>query len=700
MTTLLIDNHDSFTYNLYQLLANFQGETLVVRNDDLAAWHRLDFDHIDRIVISPGPGRPDRAGDFGLSLIAVRDQLRPLLGVCLGHQGLCVVSGGRIVRAPEPMHGRASWIRHDGSELFEGLPSPFRAVRYHSLAAVDLPPAITCTARSDDDVVMAVRHERWPAWGVQFHPESISTEFGAELLANFLRLTGGDPRRRRPGGARRPVAQAQVGESSGQLRVSWQRLESVPDPAAAISALFGEQDVAFWIDTLGVDSEDNAYTYVGGSGGPHSETVEYDLGRASVTVSRPDGQRTEAATIFDYLNPRLAAHRLAVDAPAPLNLGYVGWFGYELKSLTTGAQRHTSPYPDAFFVLADRMLIIDHSASTAWLATLEDDMTAPEAAAWRRSASDRLDRLPEEPMPDLGAEPECGPDVVLRHDLATYSHMIAACQEHIRDGETYEVCLTNHLTIDADVDPLTLFRILRQTSPAPFSTFFRTKTLAIVGASPERFLTIHDGSVRSKPMKGTRRRGSTPDEDEHLREDLRTSVKDRAENLMITDLVRNDLGLIAKPGTVRVEDLYRVQTYEHVHQMISVVCADVADGRSAIGCVQATFPGGSMTGAPKERTMSIIDDLEGAARGIYSGASGFLSFDGGLDLSMVIRTFIVEPGRLTAGTGGAITALSDPQAEIDETLVKVRALLRAVRLTLDSETVAGRVSMPGGDLMG
>lgn len=190
MKTLIIDNYDSYTFNLFQLIAQVNGqEPLVVRNDELS-WRELSHLRVDNIVISPGPGTPARASDFGVCGDVLRCARVPVLGVCLGHQGLVHVCGGRIAHAPEVMHGRLSAIYHDGCALFAGVPQGFLAVRYHSLAAAEpLPPVLRRVAWTADGVVMAVEHLRWPQWGVQFHPESICTQFGAQILANFRDLT-------------------------------------------------------------------------------------------------------------------------------------------------------------------------------------------------------------------------------------------------------------------------------------------------------------------------------------------------------------------------------------------------------------------------------------------------------------------------------------------------------------------------------
>ena len=260
-----------------------------------------------------------------------------------------------------------------------------------------------------------------------------------------------------------------------------------------------------------------------------------------------------------------------------------------------------------------------------------------------------------------------------------YLEEIGECKRLLAEGETYEVCLTNSVLAAAPADPLALYRELRRVNPAPFSSYLRFGSAVVLSSSPERFLRVgRDRWVEAKPIKGTSRRGATPAEDVQLAERLRGDEKNRAENLMIADLLRNDLGRVCEVGTVHVPELMRVESYETVHQLVTTVRGLLGEGRGPLDCVRACFPPGSMTGAPKPRTMRILDRLEGDARGVYSGAIGYLGLGGGCDLSVAIRTIVCDGEAARIGAGGAIVTLSDPDDEFEEMLLKARAALRAI----------------------
>jgi para-aminobenzoate synthetase len=717
MKTLLIDNYDSFTYNLFQLLGEVNGEPPeVVRNDE-ASWDELARRDFDNVVISPGPGRPDDRLDFGLCADAIRHAKAPLLGVCLGHQGLCWAFGGRVERAPEAVHGRVGAVIHDGSPLFAGIPREFQAVRYHSLCvAGSLPDELKATAWASDGVLMGVAHRRRPLWGVQFHPESISTEHGRRLLANFRDLTrahapGSSSRRADrgrnmaatgpDGGSARPWAgfghdAAATGPGRPGPMLLVERLETFHDPERAFGDLYADSENAFWLDSSRHDGR-SRFSFIGDDGGPFGAAISYDVAAGEVSVARGEATTTHRETIFDYLRreTRRLRHLAPDDLPFDLACGFAGYLGYELKADCGGDLAHESPLPDAAFVFAGRMLAFDHREGHTYLLCLAD---AASAAAGRRWLADVSERLAAPAPPGDSPTPAQAEPVEFRlaRSRERYLDDIAACKELLLDGETYEVCLTNRIEADVAPDPLSTYRALRRVNPAPFAAYLSFGGFAVLSSSPERFLRVErDGWAEAKPIKGTSRRGATAVEDVRRAERLRTSEKNRAENLMITDLLRNDLGRVCDIGTVHVPHLMQVETYETVHQIVSTVRGLLRPGVDAPGCVRACFPPGSMTGAPKKRTMEIIDELERDARGVYSGAIGYFGLGGGCDLSVVIRTVVIDGETTTIGVGGAIVTLSDPDDEYREALLKGEAPMRAIDVEAAEAAATGSLDSNG-----
>jgi para-aminobenzoate synthetase len=700
MKTLLIDNYDSFTYNLFQLLAEANGdEPLVVHNDD-ASWEELSQLEFDNVVISPGPGRPDREADFGVCARAIAEAEVPLLGVCLGHQGLGLVSGGTVVHAPEVMHGRLSAVLHEESPLFAGIPREFQAVRYHSLCVqTPLPDELEPIAWTSDGILMAVAHRSRPRWGVQFHPESISTEYGRKLLANFRDLTdahvaatGGTARVR--GGAAASVPSAPPREwrpeARPRLTLSVKRLDTLVDAERAFVHLYGDSEHAFWLDSSKVD-ERSRFSFMGAAGGPLSAVITYDVADGVVRVDRNGVDESFEESIFDYLSREMRRLRYSSDdLPFDLNCGFVGYLGYELKADCEGTAAHASAMPDAAFVFADRVIAFDHVERTTYVLSIAIDEPAAveDAERWIRDTSLRLVSLPPIEAPDwerLSGERGDPPvQFGLRRSHQQYLDDIARCKQELINGETYEICLTNKVTAEVRPEPLPLYRTLRRVNPAPFSAFLRVGDAAVLSSSPERFLSIgRDRWAEAKPIKGTCRRGATPAEDVHLAEELRSDEKTRAENLMIADLLRNDLGVVCEVGTVHVPFLMHVESYETVHQLVSTVRGLLREDVEPPDCIRACFPGGSMTGAPKKRTMEIIDELEGEARGVYSGAIGYFGLSGGVDLNIVIRTIVIDGETATLGVGGAIVMQSDAEDEYQEIVLKGRAPMQAVDPRVD-----------------
>lgn len=685
MHTLLVDNHDSYTFNLFQLIAEVNGrEPVVVTNDDpfLVA---APLDGFDNIVISPGPGQPWNRRDVGFLGELLDRTTLPVLGICLGHQFLARHSGGTVAFAPRPQHGHLTRVSHAGDPLFDGVPAVFTAVRYHSLCVEEpLPPTLIGTAWAEDGILMALRHRDLPRWGVQFHPESIASEHGRELLVNFARLT--DPSWS-PVAPPAPAAPVRTRPAAG-LQLAVEVLPLAVDTETAYRELWEGSPSCFWLDSSRVEAGLSRFSFLGDASGPWGETLTYRVGDGAVRVEDADGVRTEPGTVFEVLDQRLR-DRAVADPGLPFDFtgGYVGYFGYELKNdrgvgVPPGG-RHVASTPDAVWMFAGRFVAVDHELGATYVLAVHDgtDERRREADRWIRRTTDRL-LTSEAPAPaPMEAPATVDPVDHLVVDQQRYERDVERCRDQLKRGESYEICLTNKLRLPFRDDDTAFYRRLRRANPVPYGALLRFDDVAVFCASPERFLRIEtDGTVESKPIKGTAARHPDPAVDEMVARSLAADPKTQAENLMIVDLLRNDLGQVCEVGTVGVSKYMAVESYATVHQLVSTVVGRLKPEVSPVQSVRHCFPGGSMTGAPKLRTMAIIDELETEARGVYSGALGYFGLAGGADLNIVIRTAVRHGDELTIGAGGAVVLDSEPRAEFDEMTLKAASALRAFRL--------------------
>ncbi|CAM03307.1 para-aminobenzoate synthetase [Saccharopolyspora erythraea NRRL 2338] len=694
MRTLIIDNYDSYTYNLFQLIAEVNGQEPVVITNDATAAEEVDLAEYDNIVISPGPGRPDRSGDFGISGAITARAGIPVLGVCLGHQGIAAVHGAPVVPAPAPRHGHLTRVTHDDRDLFAGIPQRFVAVRYHSLCVPEeLPAELEATAWAEDGVLMGIRHRHRPLWGVQFHPESIETQFGRRLMANFRRLTeertavlGPRPAATDAPAAHRP-RRAAAAVTHYNLHV--ETIDAAVDTEAAYTRLFSASDRGFWLDSAHVEPGLSRFSFLGDDSGPFAEVATYRVGEDAVAVDAQGGATTRfAGTIFDYIEDQVARRVVTgPDLPFEFSGGYVGYFGYELKADCGSANRHRSATPDACWLFADRFVAVDHEAARTYVVALSADRpgSPAEAQRWINATTAALRELPSTTAaprrpgrPAPAAVDVAAVEKRLVRDREQYIADVESCRRELHAGESYEICVTNAVRIPAEQTGYDFYRELRRRNPAPYAAYLRLDEVEVACSSPERFLRVdHHRVAETKPIKGTAPRGGTESEDAELRENLVSSPKTRAENLMIVDLLRNDLGRVCEVGSVHVPVLMAAESYATVHQLVSTIRGTLRRDLGVVDCVRACFPGGSMTGAPKLRTMEIIDSLETEARGVYSGAIGFIGCGGTADLNIAIRTAVLSAGEWHVGAGGAIVLDSDPVEEYEEMLLKACAPLRA-----------------------
>ncbi|OFT49116.1 hypothetical protein HMPREF3155_11925 [Corynebacterium sp. HMSC06D04] len=628
MNLLIVDNHDSFTFNLVDYVRRVTGcEPTVVPND--IPWARIDLALYDAAIISPGPGSPANPADLGISANVLREFTGPILGVCLGMQAMVHLEGGEVGLASAPAHGIVTEVDHDGSGLFEGLASPHRVVRYHSLVAHRVPECFDVTATCADTfgttLTMAIAHRTKPQWGVQFHPESLLTDSGPQLFENFLGL------------ARRYYARQYFCVRTVDKEVS---LED------AARALTGN---AFWLDF-------GRFSILGDDSGHRARHLSYNC--------QPGKDFFEVAK-REYERHVLPAR---VGAPIPgcdFALGWVGYLGYEVgveKQRFAQSQRHRSPGPDAEFIFCDRAIVVDHEQRRTHLLSFADD------SKWQLKLA--TDSVPQAPWQSPGR---------LVHGEQEYLERIAAAQDYMVRGESYEVCLTNRIELEPVPNPLETFLQLRAANPSKRTGFLGFAGNALLSTSPEQFLSIDAWrNVSSTPIKGTSPRDTDPEIDAANARSLR-GEKTTSELLMVVDMVRHDVARAC--DDVRVPHGFQVHSYSTVHQLMCEVTGRLKQQSSPIDAIEAAFPGGSMTGAPKERTMQIIDELEDTWRGVYSGAFGYLSLTGTADFSMVIRSVVSNERGAYYGVGGAVLAVSEPSAEWEETMVKARPLFNQLGMT-------------------
>lgn len=483
------------------------------------------------------------------------------------------------------------------------------------------------------------------------------------------------------------------------LELRAERIDAAPDPAGLFESLFGHSANAVWLDSS-LAPEGNAaaercrFSILADDGGPFGQSVRHSSGSTQVSIGNAS-VRTEGP-FFRWLDGVWGRRALRGPAgyPCEFTLGWLGYLGYELKR-ETGGSDVTAESPDACLLFAGRAVVLDHLERTVWLLTL-DTADAGDWLETARSATAAAHGYAAAPGDGDGASgvgvgaavPGHAPlDFTARDSEVAYKSKITEAQYEIAEGNTYEVCLTTALTARLPgeaLDPWQAYLALRRRNPAPFASFLRFGDLTVASTSPERFLRIAaDGGMRAEPIKGTRHRDADPARDALLRQELESSPKDRAENIMIVDLLRNDLSHFAVPGSVSVSRLCAIESYATVHQMVSTIDARLRPGMPRAEAVAACFPAGSMTGAPKVSTMAILDRLEGAPRGVYSGAIGYFSLNGATDLAVAIRTLVLS-GRagggsgLSLGVGGAITADSSPQEEYEEIRTKAFGVLSAL----------------------
>ena len=384
--------------------------------------------------------------------------------------------------------------------------------------------------------------------------------------------------------------------------------------------------------------------------------------RRGVESSRDDPLKLLARALGDF-EPTIG--------DLPFSGGAIGCFAYDLgrrfERLPASADSDIA-FPDMAVGIYDWAFVVDHLERRRYLVGAGRDDTTRERWSELLCLGESSPARPTAAFEVISA-------VRSNFEREAYARAFAAVQDHIRRGDCYQVNLAQRFVATVSGDAWNAYEVLRTVSPAPFSAFMRTPHGEILSSSPERFLHVRDGRVETRPIKGTRARSKDAARDRQMRQALADSAKDRAENVMIVDLLRNDLGKVCEPGSVAVEKLFDIESFSHVHHMVSTVTGRLAPGRHPLDLLRACFPGGSVTGAPKVRAMQIIDELEPHRRNVYCGGIGYLGFNGRMDLNVAIRTLLREGDAIYAWAGGGIVADSDVDAEYQESLDKAEGLL-------------------------
>jgi para-aminobenzoate synthetase component 1 len=478
------------------------------------------------------------------------------------------------------------------------------------------------------------------------------------------------------------VKSTNFGEEVGNMKRHFLLEEVVTSlsPSQAFE-IFKDRPFSFFLDS-GMDPEKlGRFSFVG------SDPFLVMRSRGDrVALLYGDRQEIIIGNPFDVLGELLEKYALdSYPSPSPFIGGAVGYFSYDLchfiERLPATAIDDLQ-LPECYLAFYDAILAFDNLERRAYITST--GFPELEEAKRMGKAQERLDELKA-----MIAETHCSEmafsskEVVLHSNFSheEYVKAVAAAREYICAGDIFQVNLSQRFEADLPITPYELYSRLRLINPAPFASYLNFDGVTVVSASPERFLRVRGDMVETRPIKGTRPRGRSAAEDEALARELLHSTKDRAENVMIVDLERNDLGRVCRYGTVRVRELCLLETYATVFHLTSTVEGRLREDKNRIDLLKATFPGGSITGAPKVRAMEIIDELEPTRRSIYTGSIGYLSFGGEMDLNIVIRTFVIKDGKAYFQVGGGIVYDSDPEAEYQETLDKAKALIEALELS-------------------
>lgn len=651
------------------------------------------------MVLSPGPGSPASYAE-NLAQVWKHNPPIPTLGICLGYQSLCLNNDATISSLEIPCHGHISNIHHIGEDIFQGI-ADMKGMRYHSLFAKDIKGSLTEIAweNGDHDLVMAVKHRNKPHRGVLFHPESVCSTSGEIMIKNFYDLAESHNQSR----------------TLSPLLKEWDKLDIRPQPLIKLvrnktitAVRTAVLEFAVGADTKRLTSQlcygkqnyvllesmtpGERWTIFAQFGGPQSKLLQYYTDPARVVVTNSANKsKTFKTSLCQYAASLMEDQDSYIGVEnVPFWGGLIGTVGYSVGSakFDTFTPSTCTKDPQASLLFADRSIVIDHQEHIIFVQSInQNDQT------WIESKRDELSRMFSNSVPRPTRIPPNDEFRVDFPDKADYLDAIADAQAHLRAGDSYEICLTGITNVSLPrndpKDIYSLYHHVRKNNPSPFACLVKLKGSHIIGSSPERFMRYSKNDCEFRPMKGTLKRGQyTYDQACEILQ----NPKDQAELRIICDLIRNDLHQIADPiDSVTVPKITSTEEFTSVYQLTSHVKGHIEPPFTGWDVLAHSLPPGSMTGAPKKRTLEIIDSLEKKRRGLYSGVTGYSSFNGNHDWSVNIRMAFQLPSypsnQWSLGAGGAITILSDPESEWDEMITKLHSILPSM---FDATAAAGQ----------
>lgn len=691
---LLIDNYDSFTFNVYQYLLELKYDVICIRNDKITVSDIKKMD-LGAIFISPGPGNPQSAG-ICLEVVKFFSGKIPIFGICLGHQIIGEAFGGKVTYANQLFHGKTSKIVSNRLGIFNDFPKEFIATRYHSLIVEKetLPDCFDITCETEAGEIMGLKHKEYEIEGVQFHPESIMTQSGMKMLKNFLDRINLKKCETRITRNTEPVIHSDTSKQIDKVGiVQYGKKEKLNtdfiNVYKALRKKFGLASCCLF-DSVNGPEIDCGNSYIGLF--PEFELIvdNHKMKIKSESKFLKDKFENNFCELFDIEKQEYDLEKKCFSDIFPIiaemfkenkqhdfktnfSNGLMGIFSYEylhyIEDIVDKNERVLN-FPDIhlkYFSCVieynpkkNEILIIDNIFPTQEyknidiMQSVNDYIECNEKYTFKLGNIDFLHSNVEE---------------------REYYQKVKKAKEYIKSGDIFQIQLGRRLNIKQNINPFEIYEKLRKVNPSPYMFFWEDSTYQLISNSPELQLRVEDGNVIIRPIAGTSKgKGTNREEAEFYRKDLENNPKERAEHIMLVDLARNDIGRVADVGSVSVTTLMKSEEFSHVFHLISSVEGKVSKNINTMKLFESTFPAGTLTGAPKVRAMEIINELEDEERGPYGGAMGFFEFNGNIVSSIIIRTILKKEENLYLHASAGIVADSKDYLEWEEIQHKTEAI--------------------------